>query len=206
MGPFACVFVISGWRIFQMVSIFYLALSSAALLVVGRWGGFSYHIYPDMYITDLIWPILVLFIFTSFVSNWFSFRQNLEDSAPLSRVTLSIFFVQNFIGGGSKVVGGFYFTTNFCAICWGFSFAQSSWWSPLLFTGCWYPPNILAEFWWDSCPLYSLHYRVSKVLGRTDSQLRALPWGVFSLPSFFGALWHIKVWWYSFLLSCRIFL
>ena len=73
-----------------------LAFSSASLLKVGWWVGFSFHSYPDVSITVGIWPILGLFIITRCVSKTLAFWGGLEDSAPLLGVPLSVVFVQCF--------------------------------------------------------------------------------------------------------------
>ena len=61
----------------------------------------------------------------------------------------------------------------------------------------------------DSCPLFYLYGRGSKVLGRTASRLWAMSWEVFSLPSIFLVLWRRRdqwailpsLWWNLFFYS-----
>ena len=65
-----------------------------------------------------------------------------------------------------------------------FYFARSSRWSPLLFPGCWHPPAILEMLLWDYFPMFYLHARLSKVIGRTASRLHRCP-GIILLALYF---------------------
>ena len=77
--------------------------------------------------------VLYLLVFlTRCIPSTLAFRQKLKDFAPFLRVTLSIFNVRYFSGGGSRVVGVFSLTVNFRARCWVFPSAWSYWRSMLL--------------------------------------------------------------------------
>ena len=183
-----CVFLSSVDSSLGRSEIFGLALSSAALLRVGRRGGFSSHIFPYVSITVVYLPSLSLFIFIGCVFNTLAFWGNIEGSALFLGVPLYIFDVRCFPEEAPK------FLVNFILL-------SISLWAAEVFL----PPNILGglrsclsvddirQFFWSrslwslgsTCPLFSLSDRGSKVLGRTASRFRAITWEFFYLPSVF---------------------
>ena len=98
--------------------IFVLALTIAALLGVGRRGGFSSHIYIYLSNTVGYLPSLGLFIFTRWVYSTLAFWINNEDYSPFLRVLLSIFLCLTFSRGDSEVAGKFSLAFTFCANCY----------------------------------------------------------------------------------------
>ena len=85
----------------------YLEIVSTSLLSVGWHGGFSSHIFPFLSITVGYLSILGLFIFTRRVYNTLAFWRNLEESAPLLGVALSIIFVPSFPEEARKLSDNF---------------------------------------------------------------------------------------------------
>ena len=83
--------------------IFGLALASASLIGIGRRGGFSSHIIPNMYIRVGYLTSLGLFIFTRWIYNTLEFWRKLEDYALLLEVLLLIFDVRRFLEEAPKL-------------------------------------------------------------------------------------------------------
>ena len=77
--------------------IFGLSLANADLLGLGRQGGLSYHIYPDVSTTVCYISSVGFFIFAWCVSNTLEFWKTIEDSAPFLGVPFSIFFSWHFL-------------------------------------------------------------------------------------------------------------
>ena len=153
--------------------IFGSALSSVALLGVGRRGGFSSHIFPDVSITVGYPPSFGLFIFARCVYNTLEFRKSLEDSSTFLRVPLLIFDVQRFTEEALKSPANF----------WPFPSELACLYRPISSV----PPILLPGFRssnrWSggvsevSCLSlsYQISWGVSKVLIRTDLSRKWCP-------------------------------
>ena len=170
--------MISGRRAFRTVCIFYLLIASAALLGVGRWGGFSPH---KVYTGILAWFESVHFRFVYFYKVNFQHLGLLEKSWGLRSVLrVTLWFFPSFSGGGFEVAGKFNVTS--WAICWGYA-AQFPQFSPLfhlVFFNC-SSGRILVGFLSPVIPAW--HGFWSSRIG-PHYDFKKCPQEVFSLPFF----------------------
>ena len=103
----SCIFCPRSTFFLEVLNIC-LALSRAALLGVGWWGGLSSHIFTDVSNVVGIWPIAGLFIFSRWVYNTLDFWKSIKVCALYMRIPFFDCLCLTFSGGGSEVVGGFF--------------------------------------------------------------------------------------------------
>ena len=115
--------------------IFGLALASASLIGIGRRGGFSSHIIPDMSIMVGYLTSLGLFIFTGWIYNTLEFWRKLEDYALLLEVLLLIFDVRRFLEEAPKLSENFLLMLP--------TFSKRSLWKRWI--NCWLFPHEIAS-------------------------------------------------------------
>ena len=162
----------------------YLPLFSAALLGVGRQGGFSSHIFYTHLLVQMAYSRWVV-LFLNVYSNTLAFCQKLEDSALLLRVPLSIFYVQHFLEETLKLPENFLSLSIPCELLRSFSLA-------------WYMEHLVILCSFGGVSVYlrssleglfgllvalkgSLFYRCSGILGGTTPRLWAMSWEVLYL-------------------------
>ena len=110
----------------------YLELASAALLGVGRQGGFSSHsVYTRIMARLSSDHWVCLFLQDWFPSPW-PFGKNLRTPLHSRGLFFLVFFVWHFSWGGSKVISKIYILTIYARAAEVLPSAQSPWRSPLL--------------------------------------------------------------------------
>ena len=170
MGTCALIFVIYSWRVFQTIWIIGLALSSAFLLRVGRWGEFppivTWYVYNGWHLP--YWGCLYLkgeFLTTWLVRKSWGLRSVL-DCSPLDFLHVWLFLRTLKLLSNSLPI-----------------YMQSTEVIPPDLLGClrscrWIfdclTTSLEATLWYLDRPLVSCDGRGSKFIGRTDSWFRAM--------------------------------
>ena len=172
-GTCTRAFVVTGWRVFQTFCIICLALSSVALLSIGRRGVFSSHILlicPSRFVSA---QLLVFFLF---------YKVCCPKHWPFGKISRDLLrnwgflfdcMCMTFSEEAPNLSGDLLTDSAWAGLSVLSDFLQGF---PLLTSGCCIHPLFSGGGLVGFSSLDSLRDRVSKVLGRIDLWLQAISW------------------------------